>query len=153
MFLRIILFSHIMFKVLNNIFLFYNFSFFSPYSTLVWIFKHYCKIYLVIENFEGTSWRNLTDSGWMKSMVVVTVSGLHKYGRVGQTFGIHLPSYIVQVHSLTWNYKSNNYIYRRGYLVYDHRVLWFDKNSFKPIFKMDHTKLEQLTLASHYTRL
>lgn len=44
----------------------------------------------VIEDFERAARRNFADGRGVKAMVVVAVAGLHKYGRIGQTFCIHL---------------------------------------------------------------
>jgi len=59
-----------------------------------------CGELLVVENLETATRRDLADRGWVESMVVVTVSRLHKYGRVAEALSIHLATHIVEVNSL-----------------------------------------------------
>jgi len=55
---------------------------------------------LVVENLETAARRNLAHRGRMESMVVVTVSRLHKYCRITEALCIDLAPNVVQVNSL-----------------------------------------------------
>lgn len=56
-----------------------------------------CKL-LVVENLETTSTGDLTNSGGVKAMVVITVPTLDKNTSVTEALGIDFTSYIVQMH-------------------------------------------------------
>lgn len=53
---------------------------------------------LVVENLEATSTGDLTNSGGVKAMVVITVPTLDKNTGVTKALGIDFPSYVVQMH-------------------------------------------------------
>lgn len=53
---------------------------------------------LVVENLETASTGDLTNSGGVKAMVVITVPTLDKNTGVTKALCIDLPSYIVQMH-------------------------------------------------------
>lgn len=55
---------------------------------------------MIVENFETASGGDFAHSSWVKSMMVIAVSRLHEYCAVREALGIHLSSYIVQMHSL-----------------------------------------------------
>ena len=55
---------------------------------------------LVVEDLEATARRDLAHRGWVEPVLVVTVSRLHKYGRVAEAFCIDLPTHIIKVNSL-----------------------------------------------------
>ena len=55
---------------------------------------------LVVEDLEAAAGWDLAHRGWVEPVLVVTVSRLHKYGRVAETFRIDLPTHIIKVNSL-----------------------------------------------------
>lgn len=55
---------------------------------------------LVVEDFEATATGNLADSGWVETMLVVTVAALHKNTAVTDTFSINLPTDVVKMNTL-----------------------------------------------------
>ena len=57
--------------------------------------------YLVVENFEAASWRDLADGGGVEPMVVVAVARLHEDSGITQALRVHLSPNIVQVYSFT----------------------------------------------------
>ena len=57
--------------------------------------------FLAVENFKCATWRNLAHCCWMKAMNVVTISTLHKDGRVTEAFSKNLSTHIVQMHTFT----------------------------------------------------
>lgn len=63
---------------------------------------------LVVEDFEATATGDLADSGWVETMLVVTVAALHKNTAVTDTFSINLPTDVVKMNTLK---KKNNVHY------------------------------------------
>jgi hypothetical protein len=55
---------------------------------------------LIIEDLETTSGWDLTDGGRVKPMVIVTIAGLNKYGRITETFSVDFPTNIVEMNTL-----------------------------------------------------
>lgn len=55
---------------------------------------------LVVEDLETATGWYFTHGCWMEAVVVVTVPGLDKDGRVRETFGVDLTSNIVKMNSL-----------------------------------------------------
>lgn len=53
---------------------------------------------LVVENLETTSTGDLTNSGGVEAVVVITVPTLNKNTGVTKALRIHFPSYVVQMH-------------------------------------------------------
>ena len=62
--------------------------------------KQLCK-FLVVENFQGTAWRDLTHCCRVKTMAVVAISTLHKDGRVTEAFSKNLSTHVVQMHTFS----------------------------------------------------
>lgn len=56
---------------------------------------------LIVKNFEATAAGNLTDGGRMEAMVKVAVPTLNKDAAVTKTFGIHLPTNVVQMNTFS----------------------------------------------------
>lgn len=63
-----------------------------------WLRQKLSKL-LVVENLEATSTGDLADSSGVEAVVVITVTALDKNAGVTEALCVHLPSYIVQVHS------------------------------------------------------
>lgn len=55
---------------------------------------------LVVEDLEAAATGDLADSGWVETMLVVTVAALHKNTAVADTFSINFPTDIVKMNTL-----------------------------------------------------
>ena len=55
---------------------------------------------LVVEDLEAAATGDLADSGWVETMLVVTVAALHKNTAVTDTFSINFPTDIVKMNTL-----------------------------------------------------
>ena len=65
-----------------------------------WLWKQLCK-FLVVENFQCTSWWNLANCGRVKPMAVVTIPALNKNGRITQAFSINFSTNIIQMNAFS----------------------------------------------------
>lgn len=65
---------------------------------------------LVVEDLEGTAWRNFADGAGVELVVVITVTRLNKYGTVRQTLSVYLPTNVIQMNALNKNVKLSNAI-------------------------------------------
>lgn len=60
--------------------------------------KQLCKL-LVVKDLEATAAWDLAHGGGVEAVVVVAVAALHEDAAVAQALGVHLASYVVQVHT------------------------------------------------------
>lgn len=58
---------------------------------------------LVVEDLEAAAARDLAHGGGMEAVVVVAVAALHEDAAVAQALGVHLASYVIQVHACQEN--------------------------------------------------
>ena len=62
--------------------------------------------FLIVEDLESTAWWNFTHSSWMKSMEVIAVTAMDKYGPITDALGKHLTPY-VQKHDTPSDLMTN----------------------------------------------
>ena len=55
---------------------------------------------LIVEDLEAAATGDLADSGWVETMLIVTVAALHKNTAVTDTFSIHFPTNVVKMNTL-----------------------------------------------------
>lgn len=63
---------------------------------------------LVVEDLEAATTGDLADSGWVETMLIVTVAALHKNTAVTDTFSVNFPTNIVKMNTLK---KKKNHVY------------------------------------------
>lgn len=52
---------------------------------------------LVVEDLEAAATGDLTDSGWVETMLIVTIAALHENTAVTDTFSIHFSTNIIKM--------------------------------------------------------
>lgn len=56
----------------------------------------------VVEDLQRAAGRNLAHGRRMEAVMVIAVTTLHEYRSVRQTFRVHFPPYVIQMHSLPY---------------------------------------------------